>query len=115
MSGLQRAFAKAKLSGLPPNIPQPLNDLPETNEEEEETDGFGSLPSEKSDDDSSISSASSTGTIRPTSRGSNGKFFARPNAFVHSFHAANDLLICKQSIGQILGPRPCILDLLFRA
>jgi len=76
MSDLQRAFAKAKLAGLPPVIPEPLVNLPETTEEEEEQDSFAPLPHERSDDDSSsASSASSTGTIRPSSR---GKTFARP-------------------------------------
>lgn len=76
MSNLQRAFAKAKLSGLPPVIPEPLVNLPE-NEEEEERDSFGELRTERSDDDSSsASSASSTGTIRPSSA---GRMFARPD------------------------------------
>ncbi|KFY49083.1 hypothetical protein V495_00731 [Pseudogymnoascus sp. VKM F-4514 (FW-929)] len=76
MSDLQRAFAKAKLAGLPPVIPAPLVDL---DEEEEGRDGFPELPTERSDDDSSsassASSASSTGTIRPTS---SSRLFARP-------------------------------------
>lgn len=76
MSELQRAFAKAKLAGLPPVVPEPLVDL---NEEEEERDVFPELPTERSDDDSSsassASSASSTGTIRPTS---SSRLFARP-------------------------------------
>ncbi|KFY86886.1 hypothetical protein V500_07337 [Pseudogymnoascus sp. VKM F-4518 (FW-2643)] len=74
MSELQRAFAKAKLAGLPPVVPEPLVDL---DEEEEERDIFPELPTERSDDDSSsassASSASSTGTIRPTSTNSNLK------------------------------------------
>lgn len=82
MSDLQRAFAKAKLSGLPPVVPRPLNDLPE-DEEEEERDSFGELRTERSDDDSSsASSTSSTGTIRPSSA---GKTFARPNGYNTSF------------------------------
>ena len=76
MSELQRAFAKAKLAGLPPVVPEPLVDL---GEEEEERDVFPELPTERSDDDSSsassASSASSTGTIRPTS---SSRLFARP-------------------------------------
>jgi protein phosphatase methylesterase 1 len=78
MSELQRAFAKAKLSGLPPVIPEPLFSL-DDEELEEERDSFSELPTERSDDDSSsassASSASSTGTIRPTS---SGRLFARP-------------------------------------
>lgn len=78
MSELQRAFAKAKLAGLPPVLPEPLVDLDEE-EEEEERDAFPELPTERSDDDSSsassASSASSTGTIRPTS---SSRLFARP-------------------------------------
>lgn len=93
MSDLQRAFAKAKLSGLPPVVPQPLVELPE-DEEEEERDSFGELRTERSDDDSSsVSSASSTGTIRPSSA---GRTFARPNGYVTSVRiryitVANDL------------------------
>lgn len=84
MSDLQRAFAKAKLSGLPPVVPQPLNDLREDeDEDEEERDSFGELRTERSDDDSSsASSASSTGTIRPSSA---GRTFARPNGYDTSF------------------------------
>lgn len=79
MSDLQRAFAKAKLNGLPPVIPEQLVDLPEE-VEEEERDSFGELRAERSDDDSSsASSASSTGTIRPSSA---GRMFARPNGYV---------------------------------
>ncbi|KFZ01909.1 hypothetical protein V501_09724 [Pseudogymnoascus sp. VKM F-4519 (FW-2642)] len=70
MSELQRAFAKAKLAGLPPVLPEPLVDL---DEQGEERDAFPELSTERSDDDSSsassASSASSTGTIRPTSSG----------------------------------------------
>ena len=78
MSDLQRAFAKAKLAGLPPVVPQPLNNLPE-DEEEDGRDSLGDLRAERSDDDSSsASSASSTGTIRPSSA---GKTFARPNRY----------------------------------
>ncbi|KFY73029.1 hypothetical protein V499_06847 [Pseudogymnoascus sp. VKM F-103] len=76
MSELQRAFAKAKLAGLPPVLPEPLVDL---DEQGEERDAFPELSTERSDDDSSsassASSASSTGTIRPTS---SGRLFARP-------------------------------------
>lgn len=76
MSDLQRAFAKAKLAGLPPVLPEPFVDIVE---EDEEQDTFPELPTERSDDDSSsassASSASSTGTIRPTS---SSRLFARP-------------------------------------
>lgn len=81
MSDLQRAFAKAKISGLPPVVPQPLVELPE-GREEEERDLFGELRTERSDDDSSsASSASSTGTIRPSSA---GRTSARPNRYDNS-------------------------------
>lgn len=74
MSELQRAFAKSKLAGLPPVLPEPLVDLPE---DDEERDYFNEYSLERSDDDSSsASSASSTGTIRPTS---SGRLFARPS------------------------------------
>lgn len=73
MSELQRAFAKAKISGFPPP------EFDEADEEDEdEADGIGELPVEGPDDDSSsassASSASSTGTIIPSP---NMKLFAR--------------------------------------
>jgi len=74
MSDLQKSFAKAKLAGLPPMPPEPLFD------EEEETDGFTELPVDHPDDDSSsASSASSTGTIKPTVQ---EKLFARPMGYI---------------------------------
>lgn len=95
MSHLQRAFAKAKLSGLPPVIPEPLVDLSETTEEEEERDDFAPLRSERSDDDSSsASSASSTGTIRPSSR---GHTFARPGFVPKSASQNTQLTQCRVS------------------
>lgn len=76
MSDLQRAFAKAKLAGLPPVLPEPFVELVD---EDEERDSFPEPPTERSDDDSSsassASSASSTGTIRPMS---SSRLFARP-------------------------------------
>ncbi len=76
MSDLQRSFAKAKLAGLPPMLPDSFD------EDEGETDGFTELPVGHSDDDSSsASSASSTGTIKPAvSR----NLFARPTGYVKS-------------------------------
>jgi protein phosphatase methylesterase 1 len=75
MSDLQRSWAKAKLAGLPPMPPEPFG------EEEEETDGFTELPIDHADDDSSsASSASSTGTIKPTVT---EKLFARPTGYVY--------------------------------
>jgi len=68
MSDLQRQFARAKLSGLPP-VPW--------DEAEEETDGFTELPV-VDDDSSSASSASSTGTIIPSST---QNLFARPQGW----------------------------------
>lgn len=93
MSDLQRAFAKAKLNGLPPIIPEPLVDLPEE-EEEEERDSFGELRAERSDDDSSsASSASSTGTIRPSIAGGT---FARPNGYVSVIRSNYTCLLIAQ-------------------
>jgi protein phosphatase methylesterase 1 len=57
-----------------------LPDAFDVGEEEEETDGFAELPVERPDDDSSsASSASSTGTIRPTI---SKNLFVRPNGCV---------------------------------
>jgi len=87
MSGLQRSFAKAKLSGLPFEPPLPPNHLEEEEEEEEEDgiDDLKPLPESNQDDDSSsassASSASSTGTIRPSP---SKHLFARPKGFVIS-------------------------------
>ena len=93
MSDLQRAFAKAKLAGLPFEPPLPPGQLLEDEEEdegEEEADDLKPLPESSQDDDSSsassASSASSTGTIRPSP---SKHLFARPNkGFVqtHSFY-----------------------------
>jgi protein phosphatase methylesterase 1 len=75
MSDLQRSFAKAKLAGLPPFPPDTFDE-----EDEEETDAFIELPADHLDDDSSsASSASSTGTIRPTS---SQNLFARPFGYL---------------------------------
>ncbi|KAL3423561.1 protein phosphatase methylesterase 1 [Phlyctema vagabunda] len=72
MSDLQRAFAKAKLAGLPAFAPEPFLE----EDEEEETDSFPEpLVEDDSSSASSASSASSTGTIRPTS---SRNLFARP-------------------------------------
>lgn len=69
MSGLQRTFIKPKLPSFP------LPHFSEANGEEE-TDAATDLPDVPLDDDSSsASSASSTGTIIPSS---NQKLFARP-------------------------------------
>jgi protein phosphatase methylesterase 1 len=74
MSELQRSFAKAKLAGLPATLPPE----PSHKEEEEETEGFTEIPVEQvSDDSSSASSASSTGTIIPTPT---KNYFARPSS-----------------------------------
>ncbi len=76
MSDLQRAFAKAKLAALPP---EPLM-LLDTEEEGEENDTFGELKGDNLEDDSSsASSASSTGTIRPSP---SKHLFAKPKGFV---------------------------------
>jgi protein phosphatase methylesterase 1 len=82
MSDLQRAFAKAKLAGLPA-MPPPIFD--EAEEEEEEAaaaDRFDTELQQQDDDSSSASSASSassTGTIIPSQ---NQKLFARPQGSV---------------------------------
>ncbi len=84
MSDLQRAFAKAKLAGLPFDPPLPPEQLRE-DEEEDEIDDLKPLPESAQDDDSSsassASSASSTGTIRPSP---SKHLFARPKGFVLS-------------------------------
>jgi protein phosphatase methylesterase 1 len=73
MSDLQRTFAKAKLDGLP-------SMLTFNAEEDEKLDGFSELPIERPDDDSSsASSASSTGTIKPTI---SKNLFVRPNGYI---------------------------------
>jgi hypothetical protein len=116
MSELQRAFAKAKLSGLPPVIPNPLVDIP-LDEEDEETDGFGELLSEQRDDDSSsassASSASSTGTIRPSH---SNKLFARPFRLVKTYSRRGYSLIVFQISFEIelVHTYPNIMDLLLR-
>jgi len=75
MSDLQRSFAKAKLAGLPPFPPGTYDE-----EEDEGADGFTEMPLEHTDDDSSsASSASSTGTIRPTV---SKNLFARPFGYL---------------------------------
>jgi protein phosphatase methylesterase 1 len=82
MSDLQRAFAKAKLVGLPPVLPGPFDVVDE--EEGEAADAFLELPDRPDDDSSSASSASSassTGTIMPTISES---LFIRPNGSVPS-------------------------------
>ena len=90
MSDFQRAFAKAKLSGLPFDPPMPpglvIEEEGEGEEEEEEeveergNDGLRPLPESSHDDDSSsASSASSTGTIRPSP---SKHLFVRPKGFV---------------------------------
>jgi len=84
MSDLQRAFAKAKLAGLPFNPPMPPGSLIEDEDDEElEDDELRPLPEPSPDDDSSsassASSASSTGTIRPSP---SKHLFARPKGFV---------------------------------
>jgi protein phosphatase methylesterase 1 len=76
MSDLQRTFAKAKLVGFPSMFPNTFDD----GDEEEKLDGFSELPIERPDDDSSsASSASSTGTIKPTI---SKNLFVRPNGYV---------------------------------
>ena len=87
MSDLQRAFAKAKLAGLPFEPPMSRDFIEEEEEEEEEreeTDGDDLRPlpnSTQEDDSSSASSASSTGTIRPSP---SKHLFARSKGFVCS-------------------------------
>ena len=86
MSDLQRAFAKAKLAGLPFDPPMPP-DLVEEEEEEEEEDDLRPLPNPTQEDDSSsASSASSTGTIKPSP---SKHLFARPKGFVCSLCRRN--------------------------
>lgn len=84
MSDLQRSFAKAKLAGLPFELPLESNHLAEE-EEDDEVDDLKPLPESNQDDDSSsassASSASSTGTIRPSP---SKHLFARPKGFVKS-------------------------------
>ncbi len=88
MSDLQRAFAKAKLAGLPLEPPLPPDQLHEADleedDDEDETDELRPLPESSQDDDSSsassASSASSTGTIRPSP---SKHLFARPKGFVN--------------------------------
>jgi protein phosphatase methylesterase 1 len=78
MSQFQRAFARAKLSGLPLEPPMPEGTLLEQNEEENDP---RTLPEPPPDDDSSsASSASSTGTIVPSP---SKRRFARSSGFVN--------------------------------
>ena len=79
MSDLHRAFAKAKLAALPPELPF-IPGMEEEEEEEEGNDIFKELPRDSHDDDSSsASSASSTGTIRPSPT---KHLFAKPKGSV---------------------------------
>lgn len=81
MSDLHRAFAKAKLAALPAEPPI-IPGMNAEEDEEEETDTFKGLPREIHDDDSSsASSASSTGTIRPSPT---KHLFAKPKGSVES-------------------------------
>lgn len=73
MSDLQKSFVKARLAKLPSDIP--------VSDEVEETARMAELQEE--DDGSSASSASSTGTVRPSS-GHN--LFARPSGYVQLSH-----------------------------
>lgn len=89
MSDLQRAFAKAKLSGYPATLPPDLSfNVVDEDDGEEETDSFTELPGE--DDSSSASSASSTGTVIPT-RSRN--LFARPQGYV----SVQQNLVCSKT------------------
>lgn len=73
MSDLQKEFLRAKLRNLPLEPPMPLNVPHELSILQEDPDeATEELPqSPLTDDSSSASSASSTGTIRPTA-------FSRP-------------------------------------
>lgn len=78
MSDLQRSFAKAKLAGLPLELPL-LPSEEDDGKVESEEDEFGhwklSPDPAQDDDSSSASSASSTGTIIPSP---SKNLFARP-------------------------------------
>ena len=71
MSDLQKSFARAHLSRLPPEPPSSSFD--EQEEEQDEVNGL--RPTSPNDSSSSASSASSTGTIVPDSR----NLFERPS------------------------------------
>lgn len=78
MSELQRAWARAKVSGLPGDVTMPLDEAPELQQpqyDDEGQDELPELPEHQDDDSSSASSVSSTGTIIPSP---NQKLFARP-------------------------------------
>lgn len=103
MSDLQRSFAKAKLSGLPPQLPG----FAEEDEATEEPSDQFPYHRDVSDDSSSASSASSTGTIRPSISSS---LFARPTGFVISLldsqdpaNESKDLLLKKDHLIQYHG------------
>ncbi|MCJ1393507.1 Protein phosphatase methylesterase 1 [Xylographa bjoerkii] len=85
MSDLQRSFVKAKLAGLPFNLPLPPGTLLEEDEDEAEP-----LPEPSPDDDSSsassassASSTGSTGTIRPSP---SKHLFVRPKGYETGRH-----------------------------
>ena len=75
MSDLQRSFAKAKLAGLPFELPLPPQEDEENDEDGHFDDWRPSPDSAQDDDSSSASSASSTGTIMPSP---SKNLFARP-------------------------------------
>ena len=75
MSDLQRSFAKAHLANLPPEPPAIFD------EREEEEEDVGDLPERLSGDSSS--SASSTGTIKPSPT---KQLFERSKESVFSVH-----------------------------
>jgi protein phosphatase methylesterase 1 len=67
MSDLQRSFARAHLSKLPPSPPHILDANVTLDAEDEEEDAVGDLrPGSPNDSSSSASSASSTGTVVPS-------------------------------------------------
>ncbi|OTA89700.1 hypothetical protein M434DRAFT_78918 [Hypoxylon sp. CO27-5] len=70
MSDLQKAWAKNRLSALPP---ESFDEM-----EEDETDRVPELPEHLDDDSSSASSASSTGTVIPSP---SQNLFARPQGY----------------------------------
>lgn len=74
MSDLQKAWARNRLSGMP------IESFDELEEEEEEDNNnhVGDLPEHFDDDSSSASSASSTGTIIPSP---SRNLFARPQGY----------------------------------
>lgn len=75
MSNLQKSFVKSRLARLPPDVPM-FDELQEQNHGR--TEGHGEI-GQFEDDSSSASSASSTGTVRPSA---SQNLFARNSGYV---------------------------------